>query len=41
LVKYRSARKDKLAKLEAAQNKLRMVLSTRQEAQAVLLGLLP
>lgn len=41
LAKYRAARKDKQAKLEAAQNNLKAVLSTRQEAQAVLVGLLP
>ena len=41
LAKYRSARKEKQAKLEAAQNSLKAVLSTRQEAQCVLMGLLP
>ena len=41
LAKYRAARKEKQAKLEAAQSNLRNVLSRRQEAQAVLLGLLP
>jgi hypothetical protein len=40
LEKYRASRKDKQAKLEQAQEDLRKVLSTRQEAQAVLLGLL-
>jgi len=41
LAKYRAARKDKQAKLEAAQNNLKAVLNTHQEAHAVLLGLLP
>jgi hypothetical protein len=41
LAKYRAARKDKQAKLEAAQTNLRNVLSVKQEAQSVLLGLLP
>lgn len=40
LVKVREARKAKEAKLTAAQDELRKVLSVRQEAQAVLLGLL-
>ena len=40
LEKYRATRKDKQAKLEAAQENLRKVLSLRQEAQATLLGLL-
>jgi len=40
LEKYRAARKDKQAKLEVAQENLRKVLTTRQEAQAVLMGLL-
>jgi hypothetical protein len=40
LEKYRSVHKDKQAKLEAAQEDLRKVLTSRQEAQAVLLGLL-
>lgn len=40
LDKYRATRKDKQAKLEAAQEDLRKVLSLRQEAQAALLGLL-
>jgi hypothetical protein len=41
LAKCRGARKDKQAKLEAAQTNLKKVLSIKQEAQAVLLGLLP
>jgi hypothetical protein len=41
LAKCRAARKDKQAKLEAAQNNLKNVLNIKQEAQAVLLGLLP
>lgn len=41
LTKYRADRKTKQAKLETAQANLKAVLSTRQEAQAVLLGLLP
>ncbi len=41
LAKYRAARKDKQAKLEAAQANLKTVLSVKQEAQAVLLGLFP
>jgi len=40
LEKYRAARKDKEAKLAQAQEDLRKVLSMRQEAQAVLMGLL-
>jgi len=40
LEKYRASRKDKEAKLAQAQDDLRKVLNTRQEAQAVLLGLL-
>ncbi len=40
LAKVREARKAKEAKLTAAQDELRKVLSVRQEAQAVLLGLL-
>jgi len=40
LEKYRASRKDKQTKLEQAQDDLRKVLSLRQEAQAVLLGLL-
>jgi hypothetical protein len=41
LAKYRAARKVKQANLETAQANLQKVLTTRQEAQAVLLGLLP
>jgi hypothetical protein len=41
LAKYRAARKDKQARLESAQADLKSVLSARQEAQAVLMGLLP
>jgi hypothetical protein len=41
LAKYRAARNDKQAKLEVAQSNLRSVLTTRQEAHAVLMGLLP
>jgi hypothetical protein len=41
LTKFRSARKDKQAKLESAQAELKSVLSTEQEAQAVLMGLVP
>ncbi len=40
LEKYRAARNDKQAKLEAAQENLQKVLTARQEAQAVLMGLL-
>lgn len=40
LDKYRASRTDKQAKLEAAQENLRKVLTARQEAQAVLMGLL-
>ena len=40
LEKYRAARKDKEAKLAAAQENLRKVLTTKQEAQAVLINLL-
>ena len=39
--KCRAARKDKQAKLAAAQTDLKNVFSVKQEAQAVLLGLLP
>ena len=39
LAKYKAAQKAKLAKLEAAQADLKAVLTTKQEAQAVLLGL--
>ena len=41
LAKFRASRKDKQAKLEAAQGELRNVLTLKQEAQAVLMGLLP
>ncbi|MGD0815505.1 MAG: hypothetical protein ABSA83_18045 [Verrucomicrobiota bacterium] len=40
LAKFRAARKDKQARLEAAQTSLESVLTTKQEAQAVLMGLL-
>lgn len=40
LEKYRESRKGKKAALEQAQEDLRKVLSVKQEAQAVLLGLL-
>lgn len=40
LDKYRTAQKAKQAKLEQAQEDLRKVLSQKQEAQAVLMGLL-
>ena len=40
LEKYRASQKDKQAKLRAAQDNLRKVLSVKQEAQAELLGLL-
>ena len=40
LEKYRAARKDKEAKLAQTQEDLRKVLTSRQEAQAALLGLL-
>lgn len=40
LAKFRAARKDKQARLEAAQASLESVLTTKQEAQAVLMGLL-
>ena len=39
LAKYKAARKEKQAKLAAAQADLRKVLSVKQEAQATLLGL--
>jgi hypothetical protein len=39
LAKYKAAQKAKQAKLEAAQADLKAVLTTKQEAQAVLLGL--
>jgi hypothetical protein len=41
LAKYRTAHKAKQAKLEAAQAALQSVLTVRQEAQAVVMGLLP
>jgi hypothetical protein len=41
LAKYRAARKAKQANLEAAQADLKSVLDVGQEAQAVLMGLLP
>jgi hypothetical protein len=41
LTKYRASRKAKQAKLEAAQADLLSVLTPKQEAEAVLLGLLP
>ena len=40
LAKYEASQKTKQAKLEAAQADLRAVLTTKQEAQATLLGLL-
>ncbi len=40
LAKFRDTRKEREAKLEKAQEDLRQVLSARQEAQAVLMGLL-
>ena len=39
LAKYKAAQKVKQAKLEAAQDDLKAVLTTKQEAQAALLGL--
>lgn len=41
LARYRAAQKDKQAALEAAQANLKGVLTVKQEAQAVLMGLLP
>jgi hypothetical protein len=41
LAKYRATRKDKQARLETAQANLKSVLTAKQEAQAVLMGLLP
>lgn len=41
MAKLRASRKEKQAKLEEAQEKLRSVLTTKQEAQALLTGLLP
>lgn len=40
LAKFRDSRKEKDAKVEKAQDELRQLLSARQEAQAVLMGLL-
>jgi 5'-deoxynucleotidase YfbR-like HD superfamily hydrolase len=40
LAKYRASQKDKEAKLAKAQDDLRQVLTVKQEATAVLLGLL-
>jgi hypothetical protein len=40
LAKYRAARAEKQTRLEAAQADLQKVLTTKQEAQAVLMGLL-
>jgi hypothetical protein len=40
LAKYQASQKDKQAKLATAQDNLRAVLTTKQEAQATLLGLL-
>lgn len=40
LAKFRASQKDKEAKLATAQDELRQVLSAKQEATAVLLGLL-
>jgi hypothetical protein len=39
LAKYKASQKAKQAKLEAAQDDLKKVLDTKQEAQAYLLGL--
>jgi hypothetical protein len=41
LTKFRASHKDKEAKLAAAQSDLRGVLTSNQEARAVLMGLLP
>jgi len=41
LDKFRASKKEKEAKLAAAQEDLRKVLSAKQEAQATLMGLLP
>jgi len=41
LARCRAARKEKEARLAAAQDELRKVLSVRQEAEAVVLGILP
>jgi nucleoid-associated protein YgaU len=40
IAKFRTAQKEQQVQLEAAQASLRKVLTTRQEAQAILLGLL-
>lgn len=40
LAKYEASQKEKLAKLAAAQDNLRAVLTTKQEAQVTLMGLL-
>jgi len=40
LAKLRESRKEKEGKLEKAQEELRAVLTTRQEAIAVMMGLL-
>ena len=40
LARYQAARKEKLANLAKAQNELRQVLTPRQEAIAVLTGLM-
>lgn len=40
IAKFRAAQKEQQAKLEAAQANLRKVLTAKQEAQAILLGLL-
>jgi hypothetical protein len=40
LAKFRAAQKVKQAALESAQNDLKSVLNVKQEAQAVLMGLL-
>lgn len=41
LAKYRAARTEKQAELASAQDNLKAVLTVRQEAEAVLMGLLP
>ena len=41
LAKFRAARKEKQEALAAAQDNLKNVLTARQEAAAVLMGLLP
>jgi hypothetical protein len=41
MAKVREARKANEAKLAAAQEELRAILNTRQEATAMLMGLLP